>query len=994
MERPLQTRRMSKAKSLAELRSTRRGEEIVRNRRANMTPAERERYESSKRQNVSELIQTFKNKRPEINIINRGITKNIGTSREKITVENRLYMYNDFIIESEESSDYIKDKEKSKNFKLIKFGSENQYKLVQSNQQDISYKGYILDSNQDAITIVKNMGRDTYNFNYNKFVFENNEFKSKQTTISNVIGISSNEINISSRPSNPHPNNIYLDHIKEHFEARVFYNIITYVDIKLGYIQNEQIRGFVSGYDKIKMTLAFIYNNLNKYISLPFNNNSLLLHFYIAVYLIKALITPEYTPHFTLVNDMQQDILSGNLEIIKYVYAICNRLLKYSYIDFEKTITIHTTVNVMKPNKNGVQRKVTVPKKENKNINITQRIFEYASFVINIMKSFICTPLESNRLPVTSENIIRLIGYDICEGNNLATIILKKILNEEITIEDFTTYIDNINGKNIRNKKNLFKIIIYYINFYFDGDEYEGIIPNKLKIPQELRYTLFYNPNRLNGRENALDDFSQNLLSSSKEECVNNVVHNLMINDHILAKILYFYYLTFKPKDLCNELEADPTKGDNIFLTNILEYQFYLCHILRKKLEDTLYRNQDNYYKASVFLRKYSPHTYKILFNHYHSVPNSPEITMLEFKCNPTTNITFFNSNTLRNESDQYMVYNVGKIINFINIENTKIIANSGAIENFVELKFIRCYREINRLSTNFTNFNFLNNNTILTQPIYENISGIYNLGYFTEYLNSRPQDYLQKSKNIFKLMPYVLFYYYKAIVEAGAGARTRARTGVREAREDGGETYISSLNIMEFLNFSLELFKVYDYIIRGHNRTNLLNYETNNDINDIVYKINKIMYKTIKDLVNQLLLRSDTSFIPIIIEINNIKRELIPIYENKHININNYNYAKSMIPNFNEQNILKTYNSIENEQISINAVIRELGPANLSEKLVPKYNMIKRREIPLNVKGIENVNHNLLNKHNDNHILLRKLLNNYNKPLNKYHNYIIKRKI
>lgn len=324
-------------------------------------------------------------------------------------------------------------------------------------------------------------------------------------------------------------------------------------------------------------------------------------------------------------------------------------------------------------------------------------------------------------------------------------------------------------------------------------------------------------------------------------------------------------------------------------------------------------------------------------------------------------------------------------------------------VTNLVEedLIFLKCYQEIEKLSKNFTNFHFLNNDKILylEEPIYNNILCLYTLQNFTQYLNSTQNDKVEKSKNIFKLMPYVLFYYYKALVNnqipvprtgAGAGAGASGRE----------EMYMNPINIKFFLEFSLELFKVYNHIIRDIN--NLIPEESANlNINNHVYKINKILYKTHNDLVNQILLsnnyieREKISYLNIISQMNDIKKDLIPVYQNKNININDYNYAKSIIPNFNEANKEETYKAIHNEKISINRVINQLGlMKNVQEKLVPKYNMIKKREIPLNVKAVENVNHNLLNKHNDNHILLRKLLNNYNKPLNKYHNYIIKRKI
>lgn len=318
------------------------------------------------------------------------------------------------------------------------------------------------------------------------------------------------------------------------------------------------------------------------------------------------------------------------------------------------------------------------------------------------------------------------------------------------------------------------------------------------------------------------------------------------------------------------------------------------------------------------------------------------------------------------------------------------------------ESPFIKCYGVIQRLSTNFTNFDFLNNPTIFEVPIYSNIVCIYNVRYFAEYCTqNEPVQYQPVSKNIFKCMPYVLFYYYKELIdkingfEAGGGAGAGgARPNVQEVR----------IYIEIFLNISLNLFRTYKYIINYIEQLipGPMNLNINLNIEDNVYKINKILYKTHKQLYNTIRQNFPSLldyFMGINDEINNLKRELILIYTQKNININHNNYTKSMIPNFNERNKFDTYKAIRNENQQVRDSIKYLrnegvGLNNLQAKFNPIYTMLDKRENRFNVNNYNQ----FVGKHNNNHIFFRKLFNNENlglqHPLRKFYNHFVKRKI
>ena len=598
-------------------------------------------------------------------------------------------------------------------------------------------------------------------------------------------------------------------------------------------------------------------------------------------------------------------------------------------------------------------------------------------------------------------------------------------MDEVINYNDFKMYIDNINTKNIKNIKKLYKNIILKIILYFNNIYYFDIILNKLKVPNSFKTfyneesniienVLCYAPNTLRDRIslNTYDSTTRITRTSSfhetflhtllnDENYLNTILQNYMINDNILAKILYFYYITFKPiqnNGSGGGLKLSTTLEDHhkYLFIDIIEYQFYLCHILRKKMSnisDTFSLN-DNYYKAAVFFKKFCPNTYDVLFSFYNSTINTNiDNSLIQFK-KENNNKFFIKSNDSRNIDYRYKVFNIAKIIFFINNQDQFITTNSIKITD-VELPFITCYRKISILANHFTNFYFLNNNTILEGEIYNNILCIYDYSNVVTYHTSSVNNINQKKikfKNIFICMPYVLFYYYKAILPTNLGNNT------------------SPENIGKFLNICSNVFQVYKYLIENDL---LHDSSTNFTIEEYIYKINKILYKTIKQLYkdNKDIINNNNEFSSKINIINELKKDLVNnIYSSKGINIekekNYYNYIHGLIPNYNEPVKEQVYGAIDEENRVVRRAINylkeryenneELRQMNLLQtRLQPKYEMLKRRENNLNIQNIPN---DLFGKHNDNHVFFRKLFNNnrlrLNHPLKKYYNSFYKKKI
>ncbi len=362
-------------------------------------------------------------------------------------------------------------------------------------------------------------------------------------------------------------------------------------------------------------------------------------------------------------------------------------------------------------------------------------------------------------------------------------------------------------------------------------------------------------------------------------------------------------------------------------------------------------------------------------------------------------------------------------------VAEPEVEENNGQSEKdeIEELRFITCYQNIRDLSTNFTNFRFLDNHEIIKNEnhIYNNIFCLYSHEDFGKYIVSNPEENDKKEifRNIFLFMPYVLFYYYKTIIyfieenkkemirNRGIGAGAGAGSAFKNQQTI---TPLLINYILTFLSISFKICIIYKYLIENIE----LLFNQGENINDDffstnIYKINKIMYKTLKDLYYFIYEQNGQNFIRrnkfgtnliqinnLYIEIQQIKKNLIPIYQQKGLNIRNYNYITSVLPNFNNRNKETTYRMINEENAILRNTIIDLRRKgirlnNVQTKLTPKYEMLKRREKNINFKRIS---FNELNRNNNNHIFFRKMLNNeknhLENPLQKYYNHFSKSKI
>ncbi len=968
----------------------------------------------------------------------------------KLLPFNNSYMYNNFRYNNSNIDDtsILKDSDNFRYFHGIPT-TQNRYKLniyTKESSMNISYKGITLEPLSDNnIFIQKEIGKPTsYKFIFKEFDKSKCKLENKESgyvNISNILIdfiIQKPEINIKIL-KNPQINvheqrkvvdksKVSLLDIKEHFNAIILDKICRYVDIKTGLIKKQDtIAKYTLTIEKILNYIQFLYKNINKYIKLlniKINetyvseyHKHILLHFYFAIFLKKSLLNP------TRLNQLNEELKAKirlNKNIIKHIYSICKRLMKYNVFNYSYDIDPIGTHNY---------------------INISNKIYRYSKLVLDALKNFIC-----DGTIISPEELTQLIGYNICE-DELDIIILKKILNET-SKDDFSTYIEYIISLNIKNIKKLFKKVIYKISQYLYQINYYDIVPNILKIPNQFKTNVndendiiknvlcYVNsellPDRISlNTYNATQPiregnmFSQTFLHQLLRDpnYINTIIGTHMIQDDILAKILYFYYVTFKP--IQNRGSGRGFKLSSIlqtheinFFIDILEYQFYLCHILQKRKTDVRYRINDNYYKATVFFKRFCPKSYDILKDIYSSRTVNIDDTLIELKNDIGEFTTFFKSDNTQDHTNpdyKYKVYNIGKIINQININNTSIESDYNQIQITEQLPFIKCYNDINKITniTNVIRFNALLNlrdeiRNLINHDhnITKLILCLYNFNNYNTYIDigqDSQEEKKIKSTNIFKTMPYVLFYYYKAIlhtqqeVDQGAGEEPRL--------------LIPSQNINFYLTICLHIFQIYNHILRHINIIQPFHHNIL-PLKNLIYKINKIAYKTIEDLVNNhITISANQTNIDImnkINQINDIRRGLSDVYSRNGIGVNKYgknkdennphNYLEAMIPNFNQDQKEITYGMIERENAEVRRAInylqnkgQQLG--NLPEKLNGKYKMLKAKEIPYNVnhfKSIEN--------HTNNHLFFRKLFNNekngINHPLYKYYKHFSERKI
>lgn len=806
----------------------------------------------------------------------------------------------------------------------------------------------------------------------------------------------------------------------EHTHAFILNKICRCIDTKVG-LNPRSLQCNIE-YDETKKCIHFLYENLNTYIKLPDESNATsynpLLHFYIAIFLYKQLLKYDVNNTIILRNEFINDINSVEY-ILKHVVLICKRLMKY--------INFNVSVKQISGSGSGPIKYVS------------DKIFNCAKDILKLIIGYVCSNSISHD---TKEHIDTLIGYNICEVDLYLYITKKilDITIDYNTFKTNIDIIDENNR--YQNKYRLYrKVINELIYYYFNNTIHRSDIldsnplpnlDNILKIHNDYKYYpaenqplqeppargqvvvaqplvykshLWYNYNPSQRTESGMiKPESQPSLNRYNLKQIPNPVRNVknqqnfpflneifsnpqpisyikndkLINDNILAKILYFYYI------FNTELKKNRNQDGNLlniseeekyFFIDILEYQFYLYHIIRKKYEaDTgiVLPGANNYCKAAIILKTISPNIYSVLSNYYNITGN--RINNIN-NINERRNIIFIQELI---DSDRKL-YNVGKVIEYLRHRDGVVTgfntdALLGYINDNVQDPFMECYRNLVENesvrrsingSGNFVNYQFLE--VYIQNPIHrENIFCLLNHEHIVNYKDLRPEiesieNKKQKLTNLIKLIPHIIFYYYKYIEFIFLEIQQQSnQVRGNELRNE----FVS--NIIYFLELVIDVLNAYHFLIENND---YLNYRANkNNINTIFYKINKIIYKTLEDLydpnrideINQIYKGYKDIFERRYVEINQLRTTLLELYEKHRINIRNSNYHLSAIPNYNGLNKEAARRFIKNENESVKRAITYLStkpekvPVNLQGKFTTKY---------------KNLNNNLIVKHlNMNH--------------------------
>ncbi len=1011
-----------------------------------------------------------------------------------IPQEYRLIPYNNRNIY--DNLNYLKELEnQSKNFtgKIInKTGNiyylvdVNTTSLIEREVINISKYGFTLKYNYDweSLIIMDKINRDdSYKLKYR--TFDTTSCKISDPAKETIENITVTKVNPSKTSLSNFDNiTIPMSILDKHIHAVVLNRICRYVDAKIGKIIEESQKQSDINYESSKNYIRFLYNNLNTYLPLPnesyIENYNILLHFYIALFLHKQLIDRNHLVD-GLINDIQAE--RPNLQNLKYIIHICKRLLKYR------------SFNVI------VQ-----------NINVSEKMYNYIINILRLIYGYIC----SHDFNVDKKRQIDiLLGFNICEGE-LYLDITKKILNINLSYNDFKTYIDNIDTRrNIKNKFILYRkvineLIFYYFHNTIHNNEFQipsdfVLLDHLLKINDEYKYTptrdstsrtvlrykthLWYNYslagrsesgtripeiksslNRYNITTKSIQEPRNirtqlrnqpaiNFLNEifSNPNPINEVINNKMINDTILAKILYFYFifnkelnkvktecqteiailsgikitnrsaqqtsrLTYLQQFIDNKLKLNDE--EKYFFIDILEYQFYLYHIIRKKVEhdnNTIWTPQTkpqtlpadiseinyNYFKAATILQALSPITYDVLHSYYNL-----HLTNLQNIIQKGVTMSYINF--MENIDRELKSLNVGKVIQYIHIQPPFDITNLLAhINGFVQNPFMTCYNNLVRSATrgsinrhnNFVNFAFLEN--YINNPAnIHNIHCLLNPENINTYQMLPIQSESNENKknkltNLVKLIPHIIFYYYNYIIN------TVNHNMVQFLNNEDNKVLI--YNFLQFiehvLDFYLEFLVVgitneeHSYIKLPNprrpeplNMGNLL--AINNTLYKIIYKINKVIYKCLNDLYQKLNENTlgNQDFIERVryyYDRINTQRGIISLWFN---DITRNNYIKSSIPDYSRLNKEAARRFIRKENNIVRMAIHYLSnkpeavPDNLQGKFTNKYNSFYRN---LNVKNLnmKTYSHNINAKTNIS--LFRKKFNNeklgITHPINRY---------
>ncbi len=844
--------------------------------------------------------------------------------------------------------------------------------------------------------------------------------------------------------------NLKLKIIIKHFRAFILNKICRCIDFDIG-LNPPDFRCLLN-YDEINKYINFLNEHINLYIKLP-ENNTPFLHFYIILFLTKNLgnlriergnnRTRNY--RFECKPEFIESIINCE-PILKHVILICKRLLHYKH--FNLIISQY---------------------------NVSQRIYNYSKSILRAIINIICAPQAPNSriTEAVKNNIIRLIGFDLCNGE-LYLQIVKKILDINTNYIDFNQYIDEINRSNLKNKYKLYrKVIKELINYYFTNTisipeitppNYHGVVnrdllktPNYFKYNRDtLRHELCYDHNirppqpvRTQPRQpqpaqpprpSLLNSYTLPVVPGGDEKKqfldsifsnpspISEVRNNKLINDNILAKILYFYYLFNVQLDLNGKILNDSEKT---FFIDILEYQFYLCHIIRKKIE--LDNRQPpiwsdaypvgtsindpikyNFFKAGTILNVISPNSATVLRTFYNTLLVKGQLNIIN-----VPDITF-----ISNISETYKKYNVGKVIEYIRLpfDTTQLQALvNGATVN----QFIQCYNALFQQLINpanrRTNYALLER-IILNQDVFNNYKCLFTYEHFNTYVGLNPAVESNENKkikltNVFNLIPHLLFYFYKNIknsIQPDSFNQDKFNTNDRDLNN-------LLIKILQFLDINVHILTIYGFIINDV-ETYIHEYRAvpanqsfnrvNPNIYNTIYSTNKIIYKTLEDLYkivfqnNEIIerLRNGSeeyyqNCIELYRNINESRLQLLHIYENKNIRITQNNYFRSFIPNYTLEEKREAYDMIAREEGSIIRAINYLHtkPQRVNELRAPfveKYKSILKSLEPmkLNVTNYKT----FYNNKSTNVSILRRKFNNINLELNdptkKYLNYYQRR--